>query len=206
MLEAQRRYGCNSSGVPYQKLHWMDYIDGFIPFNPQAVRRLHKFILKIDPDIIIGPDPFVYSDGHVDHTALGKVYYYALKSIEALDRPKRMLFYQTLMPDFFLCSQNAKQVKFIRAAHRSQWGVWALRLVNGFAWFYQISYKLPYLFRSPVEGFRKVTFDVQAQKPRGLARIIFKIFRDRPLGCEEGRFIPGPEELGLELNPRKNIA
>jgi hypothetical protein len=184
----------------------MDYIDGFIPFTPQVVRRLQKLILKIRPDVIIGPDPFVYSDGHVDHTALGKVYYYALKSLEISDRPKRMLFYQTLMPDFFIRSQNAKHVKFIRAAHRSQWGEWALRFVNGFAWFYQFSYKLPYLFRAPVEGFRNVKFNTEAHKPHGLAWLIFKIFRDRPLGCEEGRFIPGPEELGLELNPRKDIA
>ena len=205
MHEAQRRYGCDSQGNPYLTLHWMEYIDGFVPFTANAVQRLQKFILKLQPDIIIGPDPFVYSDGHVDHIALGKVYFFALKSLPLVERPKWMLFYQTLMPDIFIRSQNPRHVKFIRAAHRSQWGGWALRFVNGFSWFYQLSYKLPYLFRFPVEGYSRVRFEGHAHKPHGLAWVIFKIFRDRPLGCEEGRFIPGPNELGLVLNPQEDI-
>ncbi|MCP4761583.1 MAG: PIG-L family deacetylase, partial [archaeon] len=81
MICASKAYGVDQDGNAILKLHWANYIDGFVPFDKKSIDRYKKFILKIKPDIILGPDPFIHCDGHRDHIATGKNYYYALKSI-----------------------------------------------------------------------------------------------------------------------------
>ncbi|MHA1518549.1 MAG: PIG-L deacetylase family protein [Promethearchaeota archaeon] len=210
MLTAQKRYGIDSNGKPLLKIHWMDYIDGYVPHNKAAVSRLQKFILKINPDVIIGPDPFIYCDGHVDHMAIGKNYFFALKQLKQEKRPKTMLFFQTLMPNFFLPKLFPHQIHHIREAHKSQWSQRMLRIVNKFNIITQISFQLKFLTIKSgkfqyVEGYRRVLFTNKDHIPKGLAKIFFYIFKDKPLGCEEGRLLPHPKQLGINLIPPYDI-
>ncbi len=205
MIKAQKAYGLDSSGIPLLKLHWMNYIDGFVPHNKAAISRLQRFIRKINPDIIIGPDPFVYCDGHVDHMAVGKNYFFALKWIEKSKRPKRMLFFQTLMPNFFLPRLYKDIIFKSRCGHLSQWSPKMAKIIDKFNPITQISYQLKYGHLKLLEGYRKISFLHKDNVSRGFAKFFYYIFKDRPLGCEEGRFIPGPDELGLELFPKTDI-
>ncbi|UYP48757.1 hypothetical protein NEF87_005042 [Candidatus Lokiarchaeum ossiferum] len=205
MIKAQKAYGFDSLGNPQVTLHWMHYIDGFVPHNKAAILRLQKFILKLNPDIVIGPDPFVYCDGHVDHMAVGKNYFFALKWMDAQERPKRMLYFQTLMPNYFLQRLYDQIVFKTRMSHASQWSPWMLKIIDLFNPLTQISFQLKFGHLKLIEGYREVTFTQTHNPPKGIARIFYYLFHDRPLGCEEGRFIPGPKELGLNLYPESEI-
>lgn len=205
MLKAQKAYGLDSSGKPLVSLHWMDYIDGFVPHNIAAIVRLQKFILKLNPDIIIGPDPFVYYDGHVDHIAVGKNYFFALKWMDIAKRPRRMLYFQTLSPDYFLPRLHKDIVSKVRMGHASQWSPRMLKIIDKFNTVTQISFQLKYGHFKLLEGYRQVSFTQTHLAPKGISRIFYYLFHERPLGCEDGRFIPGPEELGLNLIPKLDI-
>ena len=120
MYEVAKLYGTNSDGTPKIKLHWMPYIDGFVPFNKEAVARYKKLIEEIDPWLIIGPDPFLPIDTHPDHINTGYNFYYALKAIHKNKRPKLALFYQTTSPNIFLPFGNQDLIYKTRIRHRSQ--------------------------------------------------------------------------------------
>lgn len=107
------------------KLHWMDYIDGHVPFNPDSVKRMKDFILKIKPSIIVGPDPIYCFDKHRDHIATAKNFLGALKEISINypnTLPKNILLYQTLYPNVFLNLKRKYRKGCFKAwhTHRSQ--------------------------------------------------------------------------------------
>jgi len=207
MIKAANAYGKDLNGNSFVKLHWMNYIDGYVPHNKKAIRRLQKFILKLNPDIIVGPDPFIYMDGHVDHMALGKNYYYALKWMKPNKRPRKMLFFQSLIPDYFISIQSSdkKDVKNARKAHKSQWNSFEIDLLNFFPSFLQLPSRLKKGILKKREGYRNVSFNNADHIPKGIAKKIFKFFKDKPIGCEEGRLLPLPEQLGLKMEPEGEI-
>ena len=207
MEKAAKSYGIDDYEIPYVKLHWMNYIDGYVPHNKKAIKRLQKFILKLNPDVIIGPDPFIYMDGHVDHMAVGKNFYFALKWMNPKQRPKKMFFFQSLMPDFFLpvLSEDKNTIGKARLAHKSQWNSIEAKLLGFFPLFLQLHLKLKKGYLKKMEGYRYVKFRSKDHVSKGLARLIFVIFRDRPIGCEEGRLLPRPEHFGLITEPESEI-
>ncbi|WP_457559239.1 PIG-L deacetylase family protein [Candidatus Harpocratesius sp.] len=176
MLKAQRLYGVDKNGKYIMQLHWMNYIDGFVPQTKSAVFRLKVFIQKIKPDIIIGPDPFIYYDSHVDHIAVGKNYYLALRSLVSLERPRLMLYFQTLMPDFFLPKLHYKRVNLVRSAHLSQWTPRMVKIIEKFNFIVQIGVILKHGYVRKVEGYRLVTFNSSHNIPSGFAKILFFFF------------------------------
>ena len=207
MIKAANAYGKDLNGNSLVKLHWMNYIDGYVPHNKKAIRRLQKFILKLNPDVIVGPDPFIYMDGHVDHMALGKNYYYALKWMKQDRRPKKMLFFQSLIPDYFIPinSGDKKEIKNIRKAHKSQWNSFEINLLNFFPSFLQLPSRLKKGILKKGEGYRIISFNKEDHLPKGIAKIVFKFFKDKPIGCEEGRLLPKPEYFGLNREPEGEI-
>lgn len=205
MIRASRAYGVDEHGKSLMKLHWANYVDGFTPFTKKTVFRLQKFIRKINPDIILGPDPFVHHDAHVDHLATGRNYYYALKWMEPEERPKMMLFFQSLMPDFFLSSLHPETVFKARMSHKSQWSEQTVKIYGNIQRFLYPFRLIKYTGGRNSSGYRKITFDYSDHYPRGFAKIIFKLFKDHPLGYKEGHFIPTPQQLDLNLEPQGDI-
>jgi len=207
MVKAAEFYGVDENGISHVKLHWMNYIDGYVPYNKKAINRLQKFILKLKPDVIVGPDPFIYMDGHVDHMAVGKNYYFALKRMNPNQRPKKMLFFQSLSPDFFIPIKQSdkKDVKNVRRAHLSQWNSFEIDLLNFFPAFLQLPSRLKKGIWKKREGYRIVSFNYEDHILQGITKIIFKFFKDKPIGCEEGRLLPQPENFGLIREPEGEI-
>ncbi len=205
MIRASKAYGLDENGGSLMQLHWAHYVDGFAPFNKKSVERLQKFIKKIKPDIILGPDPFVHHDAHVDHLATGKNYYYALKWMIPEERPKIMLFFQSLMPDFFIPSFNSEIVFKARMSHKSQWSEQTVKIYGNIQRFLYISRLIKFTGGRKSEGYRKVTFNLTNHYPRGPAKFVFHLFRDRPIGYKEGHFIPTPQQLSLNLEPQGDI-
>jgi LmbE family N-acetylglucosaminyl deacetylase len=205
MIRASKVYGQNNQGHALMQLHWAEYIDGFTPFNKNSVLRLQKFIQKIRPDIILGPDPFVHHDAHVDHLATGRNYYYALKWMKPEERPKIMLFFQSLMPDFFISRFNSSVVFKAMMAHKSQLSEQMAKLYGNIQRFLYFSRWIRFTGARKCEGFRKVTFNYNDHYPQGIAKLVFKLFKDRPIGYKEGHFSPTPQQLSLNLDPQGDI-
>jgi LmbE family N-acetylglucosaminyl deacetylase len=205
MIQASRKYGTDKNGNSLMQLHWANYVDGFTPFTRESVLRLQRFIRKISPDIIIGPDPFVHHDAHVDHMATGKNYYCALKWMNPSERPKMMLFFQSLMPDFFIPSLNADIVFKARMSHKSQWSEQTVKIYGTIQRFLYPFRLIKYTGGRKSDGYRRVTFNLNDHYPKGFAKFTFRLFRNRPIGYKEGHFIPTPEQLNLNLNPKGEI-
>ncbi|MCP4760242.1 MAG: hypothetical protein GY870_00575, partial [archaeon] len=171
--------------------------------------RYKKFILKIKPDIILGPDPFIHCDGHRDHIATGKNYYYALKSINTKNRPKLMLFFQTIMPDFFIKEQDRDIVKKVRLAHKSQMPplIFNTFIPNLAKYFLYPTALMRHSSGKNAVGYRRVTFDKKSHVPKGYAKFLFNnFFNDWGFGDGiDSLFIPRPHELGLTLEPKGDI-
>ncbi len=203
MIRAARRYGLDKKGDSKLKLHWANYIDGFVPCNMKSIIRLQKFILKIKPSIIIGPDPFAYYDAHKDHIATGKNFYFALKWMNPVDRPQIMLFYYSYMPDFFVPSLSPETLNYVRRSHKSQWS-------GKFIKFFGNIQKFLYTFRwikntgaRSSEGYRTISFNTNDLHPKGFAKILFQLIKYT--GYDERHFIPTPQELNLNLHPEGDI-
>ncbi|MBN2156648.1 MAG: PIG-L family deacetylase [Candidatus Lokiarchaeota archaeon] len=205
MIRASRCYGVDNNGNALLQLHWANYIDGFAPFTIKSVERLQMFIQKINPDVILGPDPFVHHDAHVDHLATGRNYYYALKWMDPKKRPKLMLFFQSLMPNFFIPILNPKTVFCARIAHRSQWTERTVKIYGNIQRFLYPFRLITVAGGRKSEGFRKVTFNYSNHYPQGFAKFVFRLFKDRPIGYKEGHFIPTPGQLQLKLEPEGEI-
>ncbi|MHA1451331.1 MAG: PIG-L deacetylase family protein [Promethearchaeota archaeon] len=205
MIKASKVYGVDEHGNSLMRLHWAGYVDGFAPFNKTSVIRLQKFIQKINPDIILGPDPFVHHDAHVDHLATGRNYYYALKWMKQEERPNIMLFFQSLMPDFFISRFNPDVSFKAIIAHKSQLSEQTAKFYGNIQSFLYISRWIKYTGARKCEGYRKVTFNYKDHYPRGIAKLVFKLFKDHPIGYKEGHFIPTPDQLNLTLIPEGEI-
>lgn len=208
MINASKCYGTDEKGQALLHLHWANYIDGHVPFNSESVNRLKSFILKIKPDIILGPDPFYYIDAHRDHKATAKNYYLALKRMDPISRPRIMLYYQSILPDLYLRKKNdSKKTYYAWKSHRSQiiYEMDVFRKRRELLFFFQRIPKNSLVHR--VESYRKVRFDTNLKKPNLCGMFLFqKIFRNFDYGSADPRlFIPTPTELGLDLNPKAPI-
>ncbi|MHA1820133.1 MAG: PIG-L deacetylase family protein [Promethearchaeota archaeon] len=231
MQEAAKVYGIDpATNKPLVKLHWADYIDCFVPFNKHSVERFKKFFRKIHPDIILGPDPFLYLDAHRDHIATGLNYYFALKNLNKEERPKLMLYFQTTSPDFFIAdhkylipSKNLKKnknragsqshqtskdlYKVALLKHRSQFDAKLIILGKILPFLASIPKYLKLFHLRKIYGFRRVSFNQsKAKDMKGWGYFVFRfITRDLEFGPTKDLTKPGPKELGLNTNPVEEI-
>lgn len=208
MIHAARCYGTDEKGQPLLHLHWANYIDGHVPFNSDSVTRLKNFILKIKPDIILGPDPFYYLDAHRDHKATAKNYHLALKRMDPKQRPKIMLYYQSILPDLYLRKKsNSIKTFYAWKCHKSQitHEMDLFRKRREILFFFQRISKNALVY--PIQSYRKVSFGKNLNKPSFIGLFLFqKIFRNFDYGSADPRlFIPTPKDLGLDLTPKTPI-
>ncbi|MHA1819789.1 MAG: PIG-L deacetylase family protein [Promethearchaeota archaeon] len=198
MRAAAKAYGVDENKKPLVKLAWMNYIDIHVPFNKHSVSRLKDFILRVKPDIIIGPDPFLEFDGHPDHINTGLNYYFALKKIAKQDRPKLMLFFQTTKPDFFLPVISTDIIQKARSMHRSQFTPLMIKVMKYMSVVFSLI-NAPKTGAKLVQGYRRVSFRNEDHSLKGLQKLFYYIL-GKP-GNEPTKLIPPtPKELGLEVN------
>jgi LmbE family N-acetylglucosaminyl deacetylase len=130
MYKASKEYGLDKIGKPKMILHWLHNIDGFDAFNRDTMTTYRNLLLNLKPWAVFGPDPFFPLDFHQDHIATGRNYFFALKSIAQVDRPKYMFFYQSLKPDYCFPYKSAELEYRVRIAHRSQFTDLLLKILE----------------------------------------------------------------------------
>jgi LmbE family N-acetylglucosaminyl deacetylase len=204
MITSAKEYGVDKDGNSLIKLHWMDYIDIHVPFSKKSVERLKRFILKIKPDYIIGPDPFVQIDGHTDHLNTGRNYYYALKAIKPEQRPRLMLFFQSTKADFFLPYLHSGIINRARLAHKSQFPPLLVKIMSKLNIMFSIFYARKTGGRY-VAAYRKVVFDSKEHEVHGFKQKLLYYLIGAPIGGEEKRVRPTAKQLNLVLEPSGEI-
>lgn len=204
MICAAKCYGLDDEGKSKLRLHWADYLDCHVPFNKSSVRRYKDFIERINPDIIVGPDPFLQFDGHPDHINAGRNYYYALRSMKPETRPRLMLFCQSTKPDLYLKAKRTGIIDRARLCHRSQFSPFMVKMMHMMKYFYFpfVAIKIGFYY---VQGFRKVTFKRSNHRLRGFTQHILYHLLGRPGEEPETLTPPHPEDLGLIKNPKDPI-
>jgi LmbE family N-acetylglucosaminyl deacetylase len=162
MAKVARTYGVDAADQARVHLHWMHYIDGHVPFSRESVRSYKKFILDLSPDIICGPDPFFTIDRHTDHMAVGRNYYFALKSMIPNQRPKIMLFYQSYLNNYFIRFSAWKRTLHLQMGHRSQFHPVLMKIFGVAGWFFW--HRSVNCAWREADKYRRVTFDPEAHQ------------------------------------------
>ncbi|UYP48761.1 hypothetical protein NEF87_005046 [Candidatus Lokiarchaeum ossiferum] len=120
------------NGIDPEHIHFDDIIDGFVQFNRAHIEKLLLWINKIQPDIILAPEPYFTYYWHSDHINCGRMAFYIYKNLQhSLKHPiKSLLFYTTFKPNFvwpFKDPQHAFKSLYL---HKSQW--WLLKRMGMF--------------------------------------------------------------------------
>ncbi|TFG17331.1 MAG: PIG-L family deacetylase, partial [Promethearchaeota archaeon] len=58
---------------------FLGFFDGYVKVTEEAVQKLFDYIVKLQPDYIIGPEPTYVYYIHEDHVNTGRILYYAIK-------------------------------------------------------------------------------------------------------------------------------
>ncbi len=198
MREAVKVYGVNPDGTPKINLIWFGEIDGYLPFNRKVFLKLKRIILRINPDIVIGPDSFFSMDLHPDHEHAGWLVYLAIKSIKPSLRPT-LLLYLSFNPNLYIPIKDLSIQLEAWSKHVSQTSPLGLKILKPLRLIY-------YLLRmrkiGPVfaEGFRKVNFTENENKIRTFKHeFLYTFIVKRMSGPPKERYLPTPTELGLNI-------
>ncbi|MBN2156497.1 MAG: PIG-L family deacetylase [Candidatus Lokiarchaeota archaeon] len=86
-----------------KKPDFLGFFDGYVNVTKDAIQSVYNYIVQLQPDFIIGPEPvFVYYD-HKDHVNTGKLLYFALKRLVKAKKNRevditipKLLYYQSI--------------------------------------------------------------------------------------------------------------
>ncbi|MFX0041148.1 MAG: PIG-L deacetylase family protein [Promethearchaeota archaeon] len=140
-----------------KNIDFFGYLDGFVPFNKDFIKRIVDYLKKEKPDVIFAPEAIYSWYYHKDHINTGKAVFYVLYN-KLIDNIPNLYFYTSLSPNFFFGFKKkdlALTYNLIRC-HKTQ--TWLLKWTM-----------LPYRFTSRFAGrklkgwkyaepFRKVYF------------------------------------------------
>jgi LmbE family N-acetylglucosaminyl deacetylase len=159
-LNAAKAYGYNSQGNQNVTVEFMKYCDGFVPFTRYSINELKNKILSFKPEICVGPDPFYAIDWHHDHVAVGRNYFFALKSMSQIERPPKAFFFQSFRNNTYIPLGSYKTQYQALKCYKSQLSPIYARLLTA-------AYKHFFRFRAftsygrPAGGYRRVRFETK---------------------------------------------
>ncbi|HMF31537.1 MAG TPA: PIG-L deacetylase family protein [Candidatus Lokiarchaeia archaeon] len=206
MRDAIRAYGLNSDGTPKIALEWLGFIDGFVKANEVVIRKIQDLILRVQPELIILPDPYLPIDHHSDHLRTGYACLKALRELAHESRPKIALGLFTRQADIFVPYKRHTDAFDMCRIHRSQFGVYAL------GWGWELVAKLLHFFTwvchlnnwrkcgHTAEGFRLLVppYTSPTMPTKLWHRIKRTMTKVAMTPSLEGRYDPLPEVLGLD--------
>jgi len=167
VINASKAFGMDKDGKPYVNVILLNYVDGYLPFNLLSVNRLKELILKYKPIVSIGMDPFFPLDQHHDHINAGRNYFFALKSIPAGLRPKKMFFIQNFKNNVYIPLGDTKMQQNILSLYKSQLKPIMIKLMSKIMkFFYPIK-----TYNNKIQrfaGLREVSFDYNNNKLKSI--------------------------------------
>jgi LmbE family N-acetylglucosaminyl deacetylase len=90
----------NIHGIPPENIEFLGFLDGFVEFNNDLIKKVRDYLTKEKPDAIFAPEYEFTWYYHKDHVNLGRAVAYVIyKGIENY-HPKVFL-YTSLAPNFY---------------------------------------------------------------------------------------------------------
>ncbi|MFW9971858.1 MAG: PIG-L deacetylase family protein [Candidatus Odinarchaeota archaeon] len=106
-----------------EDIDFFGYIDGFVPFNKDLIKKVADYLEKEKPDIIFAPEAIYSWYYHKDHINTGKAIYYILYN-KIININPNLYFYTSLSPNFFFGFKKedlALTYKLIKCHKTQQW-------------------------------------------------------------------------------------
>lgn len=195
--------------VGIHKLYWLGYIDGYSRFDREAVERIKKFILRIDPDVIFAPDPFYTVDSHVDHISIAKITLYIWNRLKK--KPLYLMYY-THKPNYYIPVRYGKRAieafkKHISQGFSSPFATTFFRLVKFIFGFFTPHAVFPEIYRlvgvDRIKNYKnpvRVPFFLKIGSNRIVRRLFHRLLSGEDAAIRPSRelYLPTPKELGLK--------
>jgi LmbE family N-acetylglucosaminyl deacetylase len=133
---------------------FLGFFDGYIRVTDKSISIIKDYIAKLQPDIIIAPEPWITWYHHPDHIRTGLIAYYALmrlineKKNNKIDiKIPKLFYFQTLWNDWYFPKFPAYKILIDKArkAHKCQQGILGLAKVPEFIEIHSHIRKIPYL-------------------------------------------------------------
>jgi LmbE family N-acetylglucosaminyl deacetylase len=69
----EREQRASADVLGYRDVHFLRYVDGELVASDEAIRKVVELIRKVQPEIVIGHDPWRLYQLHPDHRAVGEI-------------------------------------------------------------------------------------------------------------------------------------
>lgn len=115
------------NGIPANRVHFGDIVDGFVRFTRENVNGVMKWLDVVQPDVVFAPEAYFTYYWHPDHINCGRLLYYIARwKNSTLKHPLRSLyFYTSSKANFIWPFQDVKHGGKALYQHQSQW--WILK-------------------------------------------------------------------------------
>ncbi|MHA1822120.1 MAG: PIG-L deacetylase family protein [Promethearchaeota archaeon] len=116
-----------TNGVPPDKVHFGDIIDGFVQFDMENVKYVADLLNKIQPDYLFAPEPYYTYYWHQDHINGGRIAHYLFKRQKKyLKKEIKALYFFTTARSNFWWPFNDPSISY-RALEKHKSQMWLLR-------------------------------------------------------------------------------
>ena len=199
MNRAARAYGLDIDGKPLLKLHWLGWIDGYVPLSRKALVKLKIYLQDLAPDAIFAPDWFPSSDHHNDYDNIGVLAYLACKSLPKIQRPRMFLWQSWKNNTYFPVTNPGFTFKPVKG-HGTQFPPQRLFVkLARVIWWLLATLRRCRSGGMLAESFRAVSFSPDENRSKRIKDKIKKAFFDHLLsGPPREIYLPIPEDLGLK--------
>ncbi len=199
MNRAAKGYGTGDDGRPLLALHWLGWIDGYVPLTRDAFHKMRAYLERVDADVVFAPDGFFSVDHHNDHDNTGILAYMACKS---LHRRPRLFLWQSWKNDWYVPVHDPSFTFIPVRGHATQFP--PNKLFSKFAkvfWWLIVTLRRVRSRGIVAESFRKVTYLPNENMPSSLKdrfknALSFKLMGGPPAKI----YLPRPDSLGLNLD------
>ena len=108
-------------GISPQNITFCGYVDGFVEFNWDFIKKIAEYLKKEKPDIIFAPEPIYCWYYHSDHINTGKAIFYCIYNKLIGCEPK-LYFYGSLSPNYFFGfkKDDFKLIEQLLSYHKTQ--------------------------------------------------------------------------------------
>ncbi|MFW9948635.1 MAG: PIG-L deacetylase family protein [Candidatus Thorarchaeota archaeon] len=103
-------------------VRFFGYIDGFVKFNLDLIKKITQYLKEEKPDIIFAPEALYTWYQHKDHVNTGKALFYIIKNKLIEFKPK-LYYYGTLFPNFLFGfkKEDFELINNLLACHKTQY-------------------------------------------------------------------------------------
>lgn len=125
-----------------KKPDFVGYFDGYVRVTDDSINRIKEYIYKLQPNIVIAPEPIYTWYHHPDHVRTGRIAYYAIRRIVKdkingkIDKSTiipKLFYFQAIWNDWYFPRflDHSRLIDMSLKCHKSQAGLLILAKIPG---------------------------------------------------------------------------